>query len=671
MNSIANPYLNRTAIKNDSDFIGRSRELASTFNRIDAGQPQSVSVVGERRIGKSSFMRALMCRRAKHLRRPDEFIFVYLDLQEQMHGDVSDFFGALLYELAVARRDSAIAGLPPSYESVRKMVSAVERSRLRLALLLDEFEAITGNRNFQIEFFSFLRSLPNNYSLCFIVTSAQELQTLCHSREIAGSPFFNIFHRLNLGPFTPEDARELIVNPSRNAGSPLEPYVSHIHSLAGYFPFFLQMACSAFFEMLHESPQDKTPDTAMAARRFREEAREHFAYAWEHLSNQQRSVCLKLVNRENLVDSEVNYLTQLCRRGYVHEHPSGFRLFSEAFETFLLARCVPSAHPMRQPRQNPGALFQNGSSISNYRIVEKIGEGGMGVVYKARDTHLDRFVAIKVLPPAKMADPDRKRRFVQEAKTASALNHPHIVTIYDIDQSDGVDFIAMEYVPGQTLDVLLSHGRLPMSELLDYSLQIADALATAHAADIVHRDLKPANVMVTSSGLVKILDFGLAKLISPELIGEEASTRTLKPVSQPGVIVGTPTYMSPEQAEGRKVDARSDIFSFGTILYEMATGQAPFRHDSIVSTLGAILYKDPKPPREFSKDISADMENIIMRCLSKHPDRRFQCLDELKISIENLRQRLTRPKSLPLALVAGIVVTAVIVAISLWYSLRP
>jgi serine/threonine protein kinase len=191
-----------------------------------------------------------------------------------------------------------------------------------------------------------------------------------------------------------------------------------------------------------------------------------------------------------------------------------------------------------------------GKTISHYCILEKLGEGGMGVVYKARDTHLDRFVAIKVLPAEKVADPERKRRFVQEAKAASALNHPNIIHIYDIDQQDGVDFIAMEYVPGKTLDQLTPRHGMRLNEALKTAVQMADALARAHAAGIVHRDLKPANIMVDDHGLVKVLDFGLAKLTETLPPGEDDATLTAKPSTEEGKIVGTVAYMSPEHGSG-------------------------------------------------------------------------------------------------------------------------
>src|SRR5712671_5080846 len=200
-----------------------------------------------------------------------------------------------------------------------------------------------------------------------------------------------------------------------------------------------------------------------------------------------------------------------------------------------------------------------GKVLAQYQICEKLGEGGMGVVWKARDTHLDRFVALKTLPAEKLADPERKRRSVQEAKAASALNHANIVHIYDIAEADGIQYISMEYVPGKTLDQLIGRKGLRLNEALKYAVQIADALAKAHSAGIVHRDLKPSNIMVTDDGLVKVLDFGLAKLTEQGLPNESVDTRTLRQEAaqtEEGVIVGTTAYMSPEQAEGKPVDAR-------------------------------------------------------------------------------------------------------------------
>jgi len=279
-----------------------------------------------------------------------------------------------------------------------------------------------------------------------------------------------------------------------------------------------------------------------------------------------------------------------------------------------------------------------GTKLGPYEILSALGAGGMGEVYKARDSRLDRFVAIKVLPADKLTDPERKRRFIQEAKAASALNHPNIVTIYDVGSGNGVEFLAMELVDGKTLEDLTPRDGFRIPEMLRYAVQAADALAKAHAAGIVHRDLKPGNVMVTGDGLVKVLDFGLAKLVQSFAEDQGDGARTVGPASEAGLIVGTASFMSPEQAEGRPVDARSDIFAFGAVLYEMATGQRAFRGDTAMSTISAILRDEPKSITAVRVEIPAELERVIKRCLRKDPARRFQTMADLKVALEELKE---------------------------------
>ena len=278
-----------------------------------------------------------------------------------------------------------------------------------------------------------------------------------------------------------------------------------------------------------------------------------------------------------------------------------------------------------------------GRTIAHYEILEKVGEGGMGVVYKARDAHLERFVAIKVLPPERVADAERKLRFIQEAKAASALNHPNIITVHDIAGDAGVNFMVMEFVAGKTLDQMIGRKGLRLNETLKYGAQIAAALAAAHAAGIIHRDLKPGNVMVTESGLVKVLDFGLAKLAEPEP-ADLAATGTLTPRTEEGAIVGTAAYMSPEQAQGKKLDARSDIFSFGSVLYEMATGKRPFQGETKLSTLSAIVDKEPAAIGSIAEQTPPELEKLIARCLRKDLDRRAQNMADVKLALEELKK---------------------------------
>ena len=281
-----------------------------------------------------------------------------------------------------------------------------------------------------------------------------------------------------------------------------------------------------------------------------------------------------------------------------------------------------------------------GRTVAQYSIIEKLGEGGMGAVFKARDQRLDRFVALKILPSDKMSDPERRLRFTQEAKSASALNHPNIVTIYDIGQADGLHFIAMEYIEGQTLDGLIGPKGLPLKNALALAIQIADGLGKAHAAGIIHRDLKPSNIMVTPDGLVKILDFGLAKLAEKTgQSGGAVATMTMArtPITEEGMILGTVAYMSPEQAGGKPVDVRSDIFSFGSVFYEMLTGRRAFDGETKASTMAAVIALDPASPGGISRLLPAEVERTAMRCLRKDPQRRWQNMSDLKVALQDLK----------------------------------
>jgi hypothetical protein len=268
----------------------------------------------------------------------------------------------------------------------------------------------------------------------------------------------------------------------------------------------------------------------------------------------------------------------------------------------------------------------------------------MGEIWKAQDTRLNRFVAVKVLTSASAGDPERRRRFIQEAQAASALNHPNIITIHDIISEGDAEFMVMEFVQGKTLIDLIPKGGLRVPQVLKYAVQMTDALQTAHAAGIVHRDLKPGNVMVTETGLVKVLDFGLAKLTDSSPLSQTGSsgddtTRTIAeaPLTVEGSIIGTVSYMSPEQAQGKKVDARSDIFSFAVVLYEMVTGTRAFAGDSALSTLSAILRDETRPIPEIAPDTPPQLEHVIHRCLRKHPDQRFQTMKEVQTALGALK----------------------------------
>ncbi|HEY3202306.1 MAG TPA: protein kinase [Thermoanaerobaculia bacterium] len=284
--------------------------------------------------------------------------------------------------------------------------------------------------------------------------------------------------------------------------------------------------------------------------------------------------------------------------------------------------------------------LSTGTRLGPYEILAPLGAGGMGEVYRARDERLKRDVAIKVLPAELAADADRRMRFEREARAASGLSHPNILTIYDIGSADSMIYIAMELIDGGTLKDLVASGPLPTKKLLEIGVQIADGLAEAHAAGIVHRDLKPQNVMVSKHGYVKILDFGLAKLVTPEE-RELSVAQTAVDATRPGMVMGTVGYMSPEQAAGRPIDFRSDQFSFGSILYELATGKRAFERSTTAETLTAIIREEPAPVAQLNPKVPAPVRWLVERCLTKDPEDRFGTTKDLARDLASIRDHLS------------------------------
>ena len=279
-----------------------------------------------------------------------------------------------------------------------------------------------------------------------------------------------------------------------------------------------------------------------------------------------------------------------------------------------------------------------GETVTHYRILDKIGEGGMGVVYRAEDTRLGRQVAVKFLSQKLSTEASALDRFQREARAASSLNHPHICAVYDIGQYNNVPFLVMELLAGRTLRGHIQGLPLPLETLVDYAVQIADALEVAHAAGIVHRDVKPANIFVTDRGQVKMLDFGLAKLARSSPMSADAETDSGGGTTKTGYALGTLSSMSPEQARGIDLDARTDLFSFGVVLYEMATGREPFAGRTPAMVFEALLRDTPTRPSLLNPRVPADLDNIILKALEKDRDLRYQTATELRADLNRLRR---------------------------------
>ncbi|MEK7395368.1 MAG: SpoIIE family protein phosphatase [Candidatus Poribacteria bacterium] len=334
-----NPYLNRTMIRDINDFYGREKEVARIYSRIRTAHPQSVSIVGIRRIGKSSLLNYIYQteNREKYLKEPDQYKFLFIDFQERKKITLKAFFGELYDMFSTEFSGNIQLSKEPNYEGLKNAISQVQQKELKLIFLFDEFDSITCNTNFDMEFFAFLRALANRYDVAYIVSSGRRLQELCHTREITDSPFFNIFSNLFLLPFTHEEALDLIITPSKSAGLSLDPFVDDVISMSGYFPFFIQIACSAFFEYIQENDGNyKSVSLPDIHKIFLDEATDHFDYMWEHCPEDQKKVLIQIAEGKIPHESQQYIVKELQKHGYIIDKDDRQILFSELFREYIL-----------------------------------------------------------------------------------------------------------------------------------------------------------------------------------------------------------------------------------------------------------------------------------------------------------------------------------------------
>ncbi len=622
-------------IQSPEQFFGRRKEVSRVLSRIGGQRPQSVSIVGERRIGKSSLLFHLTCPdvRKRYLPQDDDLLVVFFDLQ-QLHDLPPEQFLLLLSD----RIRKTAEGLSPGtttggYAEFQAVLEQLAANGKRLVLLFDEFDAITSNPLFRKEFYSFLRSMANNQAVSYVTSSRVELQTLCHSTEIADSPFFNIFSNLYLRPFERLDALDLITLPSREVGRPLEAYADQVIEMAGNLPFYLQIACAACFDCLEERPAEPLKFAAVEAR-FLEEATPHFEYLIDHFAEDQIRVLTAVATGNQPRIEEMPTARRLVRDGYLAEGAKEqYALSSRLFAGHLLQRTA--AEKGRGSGQSGGSgsrVLRAGDRLEQYEVLAKIDEGGMGYVYQARDTVLGRKVAMKIIRPELLSTETLRRRFLQEARLAAGLNHPAITSVFELIEHDEVVVMIMEWLAGKTLKQRIrEEGRIHWKQVVRWASQAASGLEAAHRQGIIHRDVKSANLFLTPGDQLKILDFGLAKNVAP--MTASAFTHEL---SSAGMVVGTIDYMSPEQACAERVDHRTDLFSLGVVCFEALTGALPFRRSSPAAAVDAILNQPAPDLALYEVEGAERVEPILNRMLEKNPARRYQSAAQLEKDLNEL-----------------------------------